>query len=377
MMNGFDRVDPTEAGFDAGRLAAIDRFVEDNYLKSGRFPGFSWLIARGGRIVHRSTLGYRNVAQQVPMTDDTIVRIYSMSKPITSMALLSLYEEGRVRLYQPVSTFIPSWGDLRVFADGTASNYSTRFPEREMTVHDLLTHTSGLTYSWMARHPVDSLYRRHKLDQNLPLDSYVEVLAGLPLLFSPGTRWSYSVATDVIGRLVEIISGQSFDSFLQEQFFDPLGMDDTAFWVGDDERAGRLAANYALPELSPIPLASGVEGDRMALIDEGGPDSPFRRKPRFLSGGGGLVSTLDDYLRFCQMLLNGGQLGGRRVLSRKTIELATSNHLPGGADLATMGQEVFSETPRDGVGFGLGFSVVLSPPARKATCSVGEYGWGG
>jgi CubicO group peptidase (beta-lactamase class C family) len=372
-----DRVDPSEVGFDGERLAAIDRFIEGNYLAKGRLPGFSWLVARGGKIVHQSVMGHRDVAQQQPMTDDTIVRIYSMSKPITSMALLTLYEEGRFRLFDPVSDYIPSWADLRVFADGTASRYTTRFPEREVTIHDLLTHTSGLTYSWMARHPVDSLYRRNKLDQGLPLDEYVEILSGIPLLFSPGTQWSYSVATDVIGRLIEIISGKPFDTFLQQRLFDPLEMRDTGFWIDDEKRGSRLAANYAVPSLSPFPLPAGVEGDHMALIDDSGPSSAFRQKPRFLSGGGGLLSTIDDYLRFCQMLLDGGRFGGHRVLSPKTIEFAASNHLPGNVDLAAMGQEVFTETPYDGVGFGLGFSVVLSPAARKTVCSVGEFAWGG
>lgn len=372
----FEHADPSELGFDAGRLQAIDQFVDENYLKVGRYPGFSWLIARDGKIAHRSVTGYQNVADQVPMEDNTIFRIYSMTKPITSVALLSLYEEGLFRLYDPVSKFIPSWADLRVFADGTASNYSTQFPEREVTIHDLLTHTSGLTYGWMARHPVDSLYRRHKIDRGMPLDEYVEALAGVPLLFSPGTQWSYSVATDVLGRLVEVIGGGTFDEILQERIFGPLAMTDTGFWV-DDDRCERLAANYALPSASPFPLPNGVEGDSMALIDDSGPGSAFRSRPEFLSGGGGLVSTLADYLRFAQMLLNGGQLDGQRILSRKTVEVATTNHLPGGGDLASMGQPVFSETPYDGVGFGLGFSVVLSPAERKTVCSVGEFGWGG
>jgi CubicO group peptidase (beta-lactamase class C family) len=310
------------------------------------------------------------------MAEDTLVRIYSMSKPITSMALLSLYEEGRFKLDQPVSAFIPSWADLRVFADGTAANYSTKFPEREMTVHDLLTHTSGLTYAWMGRHPVDGLYRRNGVDTGHKLESYVELLAQQPLLFSPGTEWSYSVATDVLGRLVEVISGQSFDRFLSERFFDPLGMTDTGFWV-DDDRADRLAANYAVPSLSPFPLPKGAEGDKMVMIDDGGDKSAYRSKPDFLSGGGGLVSTLGDYHRFTQMLLRGGELDGVRVLGRKTIEYATTNHLPGGQDLAAMGQPVFSETKYDGIGFGLGFSVVVDPAATQVMCSEGEYAWGG
>lgn len=375
-MDSFEQVDPREVGLDPARLSRIDDYVEKNYLSNGRFPGFSFLVARRGKVAYQSTLGYRKVAEGLPMTEDTIVRIYSMSKPITSMAMLSLYEEGRFRLDDPVSRFIPSWADLRVWGDGNASNYTTRFPKREMTVHDLLTHTSGLTYSWMARHPVDSLYRRRKLDSGHALDHYVEILSDIPLLFSPGTQWSYSVATDVLGRLIEIISGQPFDSFLQQRFFEPLGMSDTAFWV-DDDKADRMAANYAVPSLSPFPLPEGAEGEHMALIDNGEGGSAFRSRPTFLSGGGGLVSTASDYLRFCQMLLNGGELGGVRVLGRKTIEYATINHLPGGNDLATMGQSVFSETRYDGVGFGLGFSVNVDPAATQVISSPGEFAWGG
>ncbi len=366
--------DPSELGIDPDRLARIDRFIAENYIENGRFPGFSLLISRGGDIAHLSFQG--EAREGVPMAEDSIVRIYSMSKPITSMAIMSLYEEGRFKLDEPVSTFIPSWSDLRVFLDGNPTNYSTAFPEREMTVHDLLTHTSGLTYGFMGRHPVDALYRRSGLDGGHKLESYVEMLAELPLLFSPGTEWSYSVATDVLGRLVEIIGGQSFDTFLAERFFEPLGMIDTGFWV-DDGRADRFAANYAVPALSPFPLPEGAEGESMVMIDAGDATSPYRKPPTFLSGGGGLVSTIGDYHRFTQMLIRGGELDGSRILSPKTIEYAASNHLPGGRDLASMGQPVFSETRYDGVGFGLGFSVIIDPMATQVISSPGEFAWGG
>ncbi|MDH3303514.1 MAG: beta-lactamase family protein, partial [Acidimicrobiia bacterium] len=319
---------------------------------------------------------HRRPADEAPWTDDTIVRIYSMTKPITSLALLTLYEEGRFRLNEPVSNFIPSWSGLRVFAGGTAANHTTRFPEREVTIHDLLTHTSGLTYSWTADHPVEKLYRKHGIDGDLPLETYVEALAQVPLLFSPGTRWSYSVATDVIGRLIEIISGRTFDRFLQERFFEPLGMVDTGFQV-PDETADRFAACYALPSASPIPLRTGSDGDHMAVVDDAGPTSRFRAGRSFLSGGGGLVSTLDDYLRFCLMLNNGGELDGVRILSRKTIEYATRNHLPDGRDLVAMGARADTVDRDEGLGFGLGFSVVIDPSANQVISSVGEYAWGG
>ncbi len=369
-------VDPSELGFSPERLARIDTFIDERYIKSGRFPGFSLLVSRGGKVAHLSYQGYANTAEQRPMDADTIVRIYSMSKPITSMALLSLYEEGRFRLDDPVSDFIPSWADLRVFADGTATNYTTRFPERAMTVRDLLTHTSGLTYSWMGRHPVDRLYRHSKLDAGHRLEDYVEILAGLPLLFSPGSEWAYSIATDVCGRLVEILSGQPFDTFLQQRIFDPLGMHSTGFYVSDEDEH-RFAANYAVPSLSPFPLPDGASGSDMAMIDDSTAKSPFRRPPTFLSGGGGLVSTIGDYHRFTQMLLQGGALDGARVVGRKTIDYATMNHLPGGRDLAEMGQPVFSEARYDGVGFGLGFSVITDPAAAQVLTSAGEYAWGG
>ncbi len=376
MASDLSLCDPTSVGLDPARLRRVDELIKARYLDTGRFPGFSLLVSRRGQVAHLSTQGLRNVETGAPMTPDTIVRIYSMSKPITSVALLSLYEEGLFRLDQPVATFIPSWSDLRVWADGSPVSYSTSYPEREMTIRDLLTHTSGLTYPWMRRHPVDALYRQHGVDGGHKLEHWVEILAGIPLLFSPGTQWSYSVATDVIGRLVEIISGLPFDQFLARRIFEPLGMTDTSFTV-DDSRADRFAACYVVPSLSPFGVPEGAEGDDKVVIDDGGPASAYRRQPTFLSGGGGLTSTLADYHRFTQMLLGRGALDGTRILGRKTVEYATSNHLPQGRDLAAMGQPVFSETNYDGVGFGLGFSVVLDPTASQIISSPGEYAWGG
>lgn len=368
--------DPASLGLDPARLDYIDTFINETYLQTGRYTGFSFLVSRGGKIAKLSTLGHMDAEAGRPMTEDTLVRIYSMSKPITSVALLQLYEKGRFRLDDPVSKFIPSWANLRVWADGNTTKYTTKAPERQMTVRDLLTHTSGLTYSWMGQHPVDALYRRSGVDDGHKLEAYVEILAELPLLFSPGTKWSYSVATDVIGRLVEVISGQPFDAYLASEIFEPLGMVDTDFWV-DDDRADRLATNYAVPSLSPFPLPEGADGDTKIAIDAAAAGSPFRSPPSFLSGGGGLVSTLADYHRFTRMLLNQGELDGARILGRKTVEFATSNHLPGGRDLAAMGQAVFSETTYDGVGFGLGFSVILEPADAQVITSQGEYAWGG
>lgn len=371
-----DLVDPSEVGLDPDRLARIPRFLDERYLAPGRLPGFTLLVHRGGRTAHLSTQGWADVAAGTPMRADTIVRIYSMSKPVTSVALMALHEEGRFQLDDPVSRFLPGWDELRVWRDGDPGRYSTTFPERPMQIRDLLTHTSGLTYGWMGRHPVDALYRRRGVSApDVDLEQFCDRLSGLPLLFSPGSQWSYSVATDVLGRLVELISGQRFDEFLRERIFEPLGMVDTAFWVPDD-RADRLATNYAVPSLSPFPLPEGASGDEVVAIDAGD-RSPFRRPPTFLSGGGGLVSTAGDYLRFCRMLLEGGALDGARVLGPRTIGHMASNQLPSGGDLASMGQPVFSETSYDGIGFGLGFSVLLDPARANVVGSPGEFAWGG
>ena len=318
--------------------------------------------------------GQRDLATGAPMEPDTVFRVYSMTKPITSVALMTLYEEGRFQLDDPVARFIPELGGLRVWEDGTPLSFRTCYPERDMTVRDLLTHTAGFTAGFMGRHPLDALYRSRGVEGGAALlqgdgapardlAEMVSRLADLPLLFSPGSRWSYSVATDVCGHLIERLTGQRFDEVLVERVFDPLGMVDTGFWVRPDQ-ADRLAALYGAP------------GGRLVEIDAPATSS-FRTEPGFLSGGGGLVSTAADYLRFAQMLLNGGELDGRRVLGRKTVDYMTTNHLPTGGDLTSMGQRVFSETTYDGIGFGLGFSVVLDPAKTGVVCSVGEYAWGG
>lgn len=371
-----DVVDPDEVGLDADRLARIPAFLQERYLDTGRLPGFSLLVDRAGRTAHLSCQGHADVSSQTPMRPDTIVRIYSMSKPITSVALMLLHEEGRFQLDDPVSRFLPSWADLRVWVDGDPTRYSTTFPAREVQIRDLLTHTSGLTYGFMGRHPVDALYRRNGIGSpELTNAEQCDRLAELPLMFSPGSRWSYSVATDVLGRLVEVIGGQPFDEFLRQRIFEPLGMVDTGFWVPEGS-ADRFATNYAVPALSPFGVPEGAAGHDMVPIDGGG-SSAYLRPPAFQSGGGGLVSTAADYLRFCRMLLQGGQLDGVRIMGRKTIEHMTRNQLPTGGDLASMGQAVFSETSYEGIGFGLGFSVMLDPARANVAGSVGEYAWGG
>jgi CubicO group peptidase (beta-lactamase class C family) len=357
---------PEDLGLSADRLARIEPFFRRTYVDTGKLAGLVSLVARRGQVAHLAAFGRADVAAGTPMATDTIFRIYSMTKPIVSVALLTLYEEGLFQLDDPVSRFIPSWADLKVWSDGTPDNWTVTFPEREMQIRDLLTHTSGLTYGFMNRHPLDALYRRRGVEREgaATLQEMIDKLAGLPLRFSPGTQWSYSVATDVCGYLCEVISGMPLDRFLAERIFVPLGMADTGFHVPAD-KAHRLAANYAFTAADPL-----------ALFDAPA-TSTYRQRPTFLSGGGGLVSTAGDYLRFAQMLANRGEFQGQRVLGRKTVEYLSTNHLPGNVDLASMGQRVFSEVSYEGIGFGLGVSVTLDPAKAGVVGSPGDHGWGG
>jgi CubicO group peptidase (beta-lactamase class C family) len=367
---------PEELGLSTERLARIPAYFDDKYVKSGKLPGVLTAVSRRGRLAAFETRGQRDVERGAPLEADTIFRIYSMTKPIVSTALMTLYEEGAFQLSDPVSRFIPPFADLQVFADGNHNVFRTRPPEREMTVRDLLTHTSGLSYGFMYNHPVDALYRRRGVERVNPLApsehpspattvaELIERVAGIPLLFTPGSRWAYSVATDVCGHLVELISGQSLDRFLAERIFTPLGMVDTGFSV-PEASADRFAANYAATPSAPL-----------YLVDDPA-TSEYLRPATFLSGGGGLVSTAADYLRFCHMLLNKGELDGARVLGRKTVEYMTTNHLRDGNDIAAMGQPFFGNTIFEGIGFGLGFAVVLDPVRAQVVNSPGSYNWGG
>jgi len=350
---------PEDVGLSAARLYKIDHLTRD-YIKRGRLAGTISLVARRGEIAHLTCQGKMDLEADKDMEEDTIFRIYSMSKPVTSVALMMLYEDGRFQLDNPVSRFIPSFKDLKVFsADG---NHTV--PEREMTIRDLLTHTSGLTYGFMQSTAVDAMYRDQGVEQSKDLEEMITKLANIPLLFSPGTRWSYSVATDVCGYLVEKIANTPFDEFLSEQIFEPLGMQDTGFFV-PDEKIHRFAANYQRTQNNALHLFDAAES------------SHYRRSPGLFSGGGGLVSTVHDYYKFASMLLNGGEYEGTRILGRKTVELMTSNHMPHNGDLASMGQSVFSESTYEGIGFGLGFSVMIDPPTAQILGSKGEFAWGG
>ena len=353
------RATPEDVGLSAARLYKIDHLTQ-GYINDGMLPGTITLVARRGKIVHLSCQGKMDIEADKSMEDDTLFRIYSMSKPVTTTALMMLYEDGRFQLDDPVSRFIPAFRELQVYsADGRHTA-----PARPMTIRDLLTHTSGLTYGFMNSTPVDAMYRQQGVEQSANLAAMVSKLAGIPMLFSPGSRWSYSVATDVCGHLVELIADTPFDEFLEEQIFAPLGMTDTGFVVPED-KVHRFAANY-----------DRTSDNGMRLIDS--PESSHYLQDRGLhSGGGGLVSTIHDYYKFASMLLNQGEHAGTRILGRKTVELMTSNHLPNNGDLTSMGQAVFSETPYDGIGFGLGFSVMLDPATAQILGSPGEFAWGG
>jgi len=361
------QVDPSEVGFDARRLARIDDHFRD-YVDDGRLAGWLVLLARRGEIVHLTSYGRRDAAADLPMEPDTIFRMYSMTKPITSVAAMMLYEEGAFELKDPVSRFIPSFADARVFRGGSAVRPVTEPVTEPMLLWHLLTHTAGLTYGFQYSSPVDALYRSAGFELGTPpgldLAGCCDRWASLPLLFQPGTEWSYSVATDVLGRVVEVASGRTLDEFLAERIFGPLGMVDTGFHVPAAD-AGRLAALY-----TPDP-ATG------AAVQQDGLGADALRAPVALSGGGGLVGTAADYFRFIEMLRGGGALDGVRLLGSRTVDYMTRNHLPGGADLEEFGRPLFAETTFDGTGFGLGFAVVDDPVKGKVLGTAGSYLWGG
>ena len=356
---------PEDVGLSAPHLGRITRWMR-HWVDSGRLPGLLVAVVRDDRLAWFETHGYRDVENGRAVEPDTIYRIYSMTKPITTVAALMLYEEGRFQLDDPVADFIPAFADTRVFASGDAETFTTVPLERPITVHDLMIHTSGLTYGFQHEHAVDALYRKRRIEFNAnvgPLADLAEAAAAQPLVFQPGTRWNYSVSTDVLGRLVEIWSGVPLDAFFADRIFGPLGMRDTGFQVPEGQ-GHRLASNYV----------RRTDGDGLALADPGG-DSRFLEPAATLSGGGGLVSTAADYLRFMRMLRGRGVLEGARLLGRKSVELMTMNHLPG--DLVDMGRPRFAEMPFAGVGFGLGVSVLLDPAKARILGSPGEYAWGG
>lgn len=358
---------PEDLGFSSARLERIGA-VGRRYVDAGKIPCSAVQVARRGEVVYRDHYGMADVANSIPVAEDTIYRIYSMTKPLTSIALMQLYEEGELLLEDPVERFLPAFANMTVWAGGSDQAPIVNPATRKMTIRDILTHTSGLTYGFMRQHPLDARYRENKLGDFVTapysLTEAVELLGEQPLLFEPGTSWNYSMSTDVCGAVVEAVTGQTLDVALAERVIHPLNMVDTGFWVREGE-AARFTSLYV----------RGADG-QISEIDAAA-TSAYHHPPQMLSGGGGLVSTMGDYQRFCSMLAAGGELDGARVIGRKTLDYMCQNHLPGGALLNQLGQSLFSEVSMEGMGFGLGFSVIEDPAANGAISSKGEFAWGG
>jgi CubicO group peptidase (beta-lactamase class C family) len=355
------------AGFSTEKLAKIETHLETRYLKPGKIAGCRVEVVRRGQTAYSATMGLMDMERNRAMRDDTIFRIYSMSKPITSIALMMLLEEGRFQLTDPVYKFIPSWRNHRVWVEGEGDTMVTRAPNAPMTVQHLLCHTAGLTYGGFLpglELPVDPAYAAAGISRagTDTLQEFVEKLAEVPLLYEPGSRWSYSMSTDVCGYLVEAMSGQPFESFLQDRLFGPLDMLDTGFSVSDAQ-LDRFAACY---ERAP---------DKSLRLQDDPEKSRYRNSPLAPSGAGGLVGTVSDYANFCEMLVQKGQFRGKQIIGRPILELMTRNHL-GNQSLSQMAVGGFSETSNDGVGFGLGFATTMDA-ASSGTVGEGDFYWGG
>ncbi len=359
---------PVTSRFDTGRLARIDAFLQQRYLDTGKLPHAQILIAQAGEIAHFSSLGPAREGEAAPIDQQSLFRIASMTKPVTSVAFMMLVEEGRVALDTPVHHVLPEFKGVGVYAGGGGGvPFQTRPTAEPMRMIDLLRHTAGLTYGFQNRTNVDAAHRELRLESwhgNHDLDGFIAALAKLPLEFSPGDAWNYSVATDVLGAVVQRVSGMPLEQVFRDRIFAPLGMDDTFFHVPEG-KIDRLTDCYTF-----VPEKGRILYDRGAA-------SAWSRAPKLVSGGGGLVSTALDYHRFCCMLLGGGGLDGERILARKTIDLMTHNHLPGGSDLSRMSKSLFSEAANAGTGFGLGFAVNVDVARSMIPGSVGEYYWGG
>jgi CubicO group peptidase (beta-lactamase class C family) len=361
-------ITPEDVGLSSERLSRIPHYFS-SYVDGGRLPCAAALVARGGQVAHMSFLGATEMGGKERIGEHTIYRIYSMTKPVTSVVAMQLLEESRLRLDHEVSRYIPEFADVMVWDGGAPDDPKLRKPDRPMLVRDLLLHTSGLTYAFLQQHPVDALYRARGLDYGRwqgDLASFCVGLAGAPLVFSPGERWNYSNATDVLGRVVEVAAGAPLDQVFKARIFDPLGMKDTGFHTPASEIDRLMACYWRNP-------ANG----QVVQIDPRGKDSSYSRPPNVFSGGGGLVSTIGDYLQFCLMLANGGAHNGVQILSPKTIEFMTLNHLPENRTIAQMGDKTFSETRMEGSGFGLGWAVTTDVVATTQPGSQGTFSWGG
>ena len=354
-------------GFDVARLQRIDDHFR-RYVDDGRLAGWQVMVSRRGDIAHHSTCGVRSFESKEPFAEDTVVRLYSMTKPLTTIAAMQLVEQGLVQLKDPVAKFIPAFSATPVYRSGSVQKPMTEPQTLPMLVWHLMTHMSGLTYGFHNTHPVDAMYRNQGFEwgqpEDLDLAACCERWAQLPLVFQPGTEWNYGISTDVLGRIVEVVSGLDLEEYFQQHILGPLGMTDTSFYIDDANRRSRLAELYI-----PHP-ESGAATPAPASLRR-------PERPSMLSGGGGLYGTAADYMRFCQMILNGGALDGERVIGRHTLDYMGKNHLPGNVDLEAIGRPLFAESAFVGVGFGLGFSVVIDAAASKVPSTTGEMAWGG
>ncbi len=363
----------TLAGLSTARLERITELLQTHYVEPGKIAGCQALVARHGEVAYSCSLGHMDLERSKPWADDTVARIYSMTKPIASVALMSLWERGLFQIDDPVAKVLPEWRGQQVWVSGEGETMKTEPPHRPVSFRDILSHTSGLTYGALletlgapaARHPVDTAYKALKvrMEREEDLDAFIAKLGKLPLRYQPGRQWQYSLATDVIGALVQRLSGKRLDVFLQEEIFGPLAMVDTGFYVRA-ENVSRFAACYAR------------RADKTTVLQDDPQKSPYLQEPVFFSGGGGLVSTMADYHRFCEMLRRGGELDGTRIIGPRTLAFMTRNHLAGGQSLAELALDSFSETTPLGVGFGLGFAMTTDG-VRAGTPSEGDYFWGG
>ncbi|MES2290756.1 MAG: serine hydrolase domain-containing protein [Pseudomonadota bacterium] len=357
--------DPAELGFDPERLARIDAHLKAKYIDGGRFPHAALLIGRGDEVAHLSVMGEARPGEA--LKSDAIFRIASMTKPVTSIAFMQLVEQGKIALSDPITKVLPEFAKTGVFVSGGGNTpFITRPPATPIRMIDLLRHTSGLTYSFQERSNIDAAYRKLGFEKftGPSMDEFVAQVSSLPIEFDPGTAWNYSISTDILGAIVERLSGQTLSDYFTDHIFTPLGMTDTHFQV-PASKIDRVADCYVWdPQV------------RMKMYDAGA-TTAWAGKPGYFSGGGGLVSTLADYHRFARMLLNGGELDGARIVSPHTVKLMAANHLPGGGDLTQMSRSLFSEAENAGVGFGLGFGTVIDAPATMTHCNQGEFYWGG
>jgi CubicO group peptidase (beta-lactamase class C family) len=362
-------------------------------VTSNRLPGLSAMVHRRGQNAYFNCTGQMDREAGKPVAEDTIFRIYSMTKPITAVAAMICYEDGQFQLDDPIAKFLPEFAEMRVW-DGNHNSpngeLNTVPAEGYITVRHLLTHTAGFSYEFMQAGPVEAYYRKHKITFNpsrqteggADLAAITSRLAIAPLVRQPGSGWGYSVSIDVLGRLIEVWSGQSLDRYFDERIFQPLGMTDTAFHVAGD-KLDRFAACYEPSEGGGLGRLNSTDAvirksDGIGLkLSDAPVGSRYTQMPETLSGGGGLTGTIGDYGRFCQMLLQKGKLDGQRILGRKTVEFMAVNHLPGNQDMAGMGQPIWSESSAEGIGYGLGMAVVIDAPTTQLIRSNGEYFWGG